>query len=146
MVIGSMLLIGTVLSVFVVFPNLKSSAGSIGQSMHAIEDKGKTLTVEECVAEVVAWHDRCAADNMPMMCLQETPKATAHCLAAVDRTEGCAPYLADNKDAHWAFKACAELGIDKASAKPRRKACTAAWRALDQFCKTGQKGVFWGVK
>jgi len=143
-VIGGALLLGTVLSVFVVYPNLKQSAAAIADEMHTLDRIGADLTVEQCVEHVIDWYQRC--DVMPSMCLQEVPKAVAHCLRAKDRAAECAPYVALPPTSQWTFHRCAEHGIDKSSKRELTKSCTAAWRALDQYCKSGQRGVFWGVK
>jgi len=143
-VIGSALLIGTLLAVFVVYPNMKASAISIGKDLAELSVKGADMTVEECVSHAIDWFEGC--DVMPTMCLQEVPTAVANCLRAKDRAAECEPYLKIPPTSQWTFERCKERGIGKGSAKELTKSCTGAWRALDQYCKTGQKGVFWGVK
>ncbi|PKN59425.1 MAG: hypothetical protein CVU56_00860 [Deltaproteobacteria bacterium HGW-Deltaproteobacteria-14] len=143
-VVGSALFIGTALAVFVVFPNMKESAISIGAEMARIDAQGASMTAEECVEHAIDWFERC--DVMPSMCLQEVPTAVARCLHARDRTEECAPYVDPALSARWTFEKCKGRGIDRGSDRSLTKSCTGAWRALDQYCKTGQKGVFWGVR
>ena len=143
-VIGGALLLGTLLSVFVVYPNLKKSAASIGAKMRELDTLGATMTADQCVEHVIDWFQHC--DVMPAMCLQEVPKAVAHCLRAKDRTSECEPLLALPPTSQWTYHRCADQGIDKRSKKELTKSCTAAWRALDQYCKSGQRGVVWGVK
>ncbi|TNF37500.1 MAG: hypothetical protein EP329_03090 [Deltaproteobacteria bacterium] len=143
-VVGSALLIGTLLAVFVVYPNMKASAISIGQDLAELDTKGASMTAEQCVENAVTWFENC--DVMPSMCLQEVPTSVARCLHAKDRTAECKPYLEMPPRSQWTFERCKERGIEKSSSKELTKSCTAAWRALDQYCKTGQKGVFWGVR
>lgn len=144
LLIGGLVLIGTLLSIFVVFPNLKSSALTIQTKVESLDEAGKSLDTEGCVKNVVTWYAGC--DAMPTMCLQEVPRAMAHCLKAKDRTEECLPYETQQADAHWTFERCETAGFGKDAKSDTRKACTAAWRAVDQFCKTHQKAVIWGVK
>ncbi|MCA9513787.1 MAG: hypothetical protein KC635_02490 [Myxococcales bacterium] len=145
-VIGGLFAIGTFLAVFVVFPNLKSSAMTIQTKIVSLDEAGKGMTAEECVKDVVGWYASC--DAMPSMCLQEVPKAVAHCLKAKDRAAECAPYeKVEVADARWTFERCESIGYGKDTKdSDTRKACTASWRALEQFCKTHQKSVIWGVK
>lgn len=143
-VIGALLFLGTFLATFVVFPNLKRSAAALSEKMRDLDERGKTLNAEECVEHVIGWYREC--DVMASLCLQEVPKAVAHCLRAQDRAASCVAYTDLPPTSQWAYERCEAGGIDKTSEKNLKKACTSAWRALDQWCKTGQKGVIWGVK
>ena len=143
-VIGSALLIGTALAVFVVFPNIRASAVAIGAEIADLDTRGATMTAEQCAEHAIEWFERC--EVMPSMCLQEVPTAVAHCLRARDRTAECKPYTDLPPTSQWTYKKCASRGIVKGSNRELTKSCTSAWRALDQYCKTGQKGVFWGVQ
>lgn len=143
-VVGSALLIGTALAIFVVFPNIRASAISIGGEKTRVAQQGTTMTAEACVEHAIDWFQAC--DVMPSMCLQEVPSLVAICLGSKDRTAECAPYIDPALPAQWTYEKCKGRGIVRGSDRSLTKSCTGAWRALDQFCKTGQKGVFWGVQ
>jgi len=143
-VVGGLLGLAALLAIFLVYPNLKESAAAIQLKLNELDETGRGMTGEECVRDVVGWHETC--DVIATMCLQEVPTAVAHCLAARDRAEECEVLLQVSRTAQWTYQQCAAIGVDKTSSRETRKACTQAWDALYQFCQSGQHGVIWGVK
>jgi hypothetical protein len=137
-IIGSLVFVGCALGVLA-FAMFKDLQASVHDKQDQMEELGKTMTAEECVVDAIAWFNEC--DGTGPMCLQAVPMITYHCLHAKDRTEECEPMLLNPPAARWAFDRCKAQGIDKSSAKPLKKSCTSAYRALDSFCKTDQEGV-----
>ncbi|RMG98037.1 MAG: hypothetical protein D6705_07155 [Deltaproteobacteria bacterium] len=102
-----------------------------------MDAKGPNLDVEGCVDAVLSWHASCSA-NKPL-CDHGVPKIMTHCLAGRDRSEACAKIEGRSARAQWVFDRCAERGTP---CKSRKKCpCADAFRALDSFCRHGQKGV-----
>lgn len=138
-VIGIAMLIGAALGVFVY---LRAADGSvvIAHDFKAMRERGAQLEAEACVEESLAWfNDRC--DAVGKMCIDAVPRMVGECLAARDRSATCAEIGNDLKPSQWAYDRCKALGIDRKSEKPVKESCTLAWRALDSWCKSGQKGV-----
>lgn len=138
-VIGLAMLVGAVLGIFVYF---SAAAGSvaINKDVHAMRDKGLAMTSEECVANTLSWFEH-TCDAVGRMCIDAVPRMVGECLAAKDRSEACVANGNNEKPSQWAYHKCQALGVDKNSKKPVKESCTAAWRAFDSWCKSGQKGV-----
>lgn len=103
-----------------------------------MNEAGKSLDVDGCVSEVIAWHKRCAA-NKPM-CDEGVPKVMTHCLAAADRTADCAKVdLALSVKSQWVLEQCSERGTPCYNKKTCP--CANAFRTIDSFCRHDQKGV-----
>lgn len=110
------------------------------KQVESFGERGKPADGIGCVNLVLDWFKgECEAPGR--ICLDAVPRAMAHCLAAADRTADCAAIGNDQKPSQWAFDRCSERGVDKKSRKPIKESCTMAWRSLDTFCKSGQKGV-----
>lgn len=138
-VIGIAMLVGAALGVFVY---LRAADGSvvIAHDFKAMRERGAQLDANACVEESLAWfNDRC--DAVGKMCIDAVPRMVGECLAAQDRSQACAAIGNDLKPSQWAYDRCKALGIDRKSEKPVKESCTLAWRALDSWCKSGQKGV-----
>lgn len=138
-VIGLAITIGLVMGFIVYF---RASDGSVGIMTwrKTYAERGKTLTATQCVTDVIHWFENdCTAPAR--MCVDAVSYGVADCLAASDRTEECALVGNTMKPSQWAYERCKEVGVDKKSPKPIKESCTMAWRALDTFCKSGQKGV-----
>ena len=106
-------------------------------SLPKLEEAGKSLDTEGCVDAVLEWHNTCDA-NKPL-CDNGVPRALTHCLMADDRTETCEEHGDQPASAKWVFQTCADRGTP---CKNRKKCpCADAYRAIDSFCRHGQKGV-----
>jgi hypothetical protein len=131
--------LGCLIGTYVYFSASRASV-DVWKQVEDFSTKGKTVDGPGCVTSVLDWfNDTCAAPGR--ICLDAVPRAMAHCLAAADRTADCVALGNDQKPSQWAFEKCSERGIDRKSRKPIKESCTMAWRALDTFCKSGQKGV-----
>ncbi|MFO0748798.1 MAG: hypothetical protein U1F43_24505 [Myxococcota bacterium] len=138
-VIGLAIAIGLVMGVVVYF---RASSGSmqITEWRKSYATRGQTMTATACVSDVIHFFEEdCTAPAR--MCLDAVSYGVADCLAARDRAEECKPIGNSMKPAQWAYERCKEVGVDKTSPKAIKESCTTAWRALDTFCKSGQKGV-----
>lgn len=104
------------------------------QKMDAI---GKTVDTEGCITAVLGWHGNCAA-NKPL-CDNGVPMVMTHCLQGRDRASTCESLDLSSAKATWVFKQCEERGTPCFNRKTC--ACASAYRAIDSFCRHGQKGV-----
>lgn len=138
-VIGLSMLVGAVLGIFVYFSAAEGSV-AINHDLHQMRDKGAALSAEECVADTMSWFEH-TCDAVGRMCLDAVPRMVGECLAAKDRSDACVANGNNEKPSQWAYHKCQALGVDKTSKKPVKESCTAAWRAFDSWCKSGQKGV-----
>lgn len=130
---------GSALGVYVYFSATGASA-RVGTELESFFERGKSMSGVGCVNAVLDWfNDECAAPGR--ICLDAVPMAMGNCLVAQDRTADCEALGNDEKSSQWAFERCSERGIDKKTRKPVRESCTFAWRSIDTFCKSGQKGV-----
>ncbi|MGM0577305.1 MAG: hypothetical protein ACQEXJ_16380 [Myxococcota bacterium] len=133
--IGTVFVLAIVLGVLA-FRNYRASERHIQQSMAEFDEMGVRLDADGCVAAVLDWNGRCEA--MKTLCDHAVPMAMEHCLAARDRSEVC-DGLGDTETARaqWTYHKCEEHDVTRAN----KKACTNAYRALIQYCTTGQQGV-----
>ena len=106
-------------------------------SLGEIDTVAPSLDVEGCVTRVLQWHGTCEA-NKPL-CDNGVPQAMTHCLVGADRSSTCAELDLSSAQAQWVFAKC----LDRGTPCKSRKACPCAdaYRALDSFCRHGQKGV-----
>jgi len=139
MVIGGCMVVGAALGVFTLFES-KRGAENVVTAMQKARKAGANVDAETCVALALDWHDR-DCDAPGKMCLDAVPKLVGECLAAKDRTASCVALGNDEKPSQWAYNRCKARGIDRASKKGIKESCTSAWRALDSYCKSNQKGV-----
>lgn len=98
---------------------------------------GKTATVEACIDAVLTWRRRCTADGP--LCHDGIPRMMHHCLAGQDRTAACQGLDLSSASAQWVFRSCRDRGT--ACQKSGKCPCADAYRALDSFCRHGQRGV-----
>ncbi len=138
-VIGSCMVVGAALGVFTLFES-KRGAETVVLAMENARKAGAQVDAEACVSLALDWHDR-DCDAPGKMCLDAVPKLVGECLAAKDRSEACVRLGNDEKPSQWAYNHCKARGIDRESKKGIKESCTAAWRALDSYCKSNQKGV-----
>lgn len=138
-IIISTMVLGAGLGALVYF---RASAGSleIGHELKAIRAQGVNLEAEACVGASLDWYQT-ACDAPGKMCIDAVPRLVGECLAAKDRTDACVRLGNAMKPSQWAYEHCKERGIDRSSKRPLKESCTQAWRALDSYCKSGQKGV-----
>lgn len=138
-VVGSCMVVGAVLGVLnlVIAVN---SADEITRKTEEMRKRGAVISGFECVTETLDWHDN-TCDAVAKMCIDSVPRIVAECLAAQDRTALCAEIGNDEKPSQWAYNKCKARGVDRKSKKGIKESCTQAWRALDSWCKSGQKGV-----
>lgn len=134
-VIATVLSLATVLGV-VAFWRFTESSKYIHKSLAEFDARGAVLDADACVGEVLAWNARCEA--MKSMCDQAVPMTMEHCLAARERKEVCAELPQDAAPrAQWTYERCAAHGVTQSN----KKICTSAYRAIVQYCNTGERGV-----
>ncbi|MCB9728671.1 MAG: hypothetical protein H6744_16530 [Deltaproteobacteria bacterium] len=127
--------LATVLGV-VAYWRYSVSSRFIHESLAQFDARGASLDADACVGEVLAWNARCEA--MKSMCDQAVPMTMEHCLAARERKEACAALPVEEAPrAQWTFERCAAQGVTRRN----KNVCTDAYRALVQFCRTGERGV-----
>ena len=115
------------------------SENYFAQSLADMDRRGPTLDVEGCIDAVLDWHGRCEA-NKPL-CDNGVPQVMTHCLIAQDRTQACEELMAAeaSASAQWVYLTCYER--DTPCRSKKHCPCADAYRALDSFCRHGQKGV-----
>lgn len=138
-VVAACIFVGSGLGVYVYFDASRATI-EVSRELDGWLARGKSLEADACVGGVLDWFDgTCRAPGR--ICLDAVPRAVGNCLAGADRTARCAELGPDQKSSQWAFEQCQSRGVDRSSPKPVRESCTLAWRALDTYCKSGQKGV-----
>jgi len=138
-VIGACMVIGAVLGATTYFRAAKGAEG-VGDKMREMRERGAVMTGPECVADTLDWHDK-TCDAPGRMCIDAVPRVVGECLAGQDRSALCVEIGNTEKPSQWAYNKCKNRGIDRKSKKGIKESCTQAWRALDSWCKSGQKGV-----
>lgn len=160
LVFGLCAAVSILLGVFVYWRYAQSEA-YVAEGMKAMQERGAALSVDECIAETVTWHDACDQnDTNAAVCLQGVKLVMFHCLHARDRTETCELYLDPESAVHqptaamqerarnpekasaqgnWVYGRCEERGYS--CINKRECACAEAYRAVDSFCRTGQDAV-----
>ena len=134
--IGSIMVLAIVLGV-VAYWRFTLSQQHIRANFHRLDKHGATLDAEGCVTAVLDWHDHC--DAIDTLCDHAVPMAMEHCLRASDRSKDCAA-LGETARDQWTYEKCKARGIIKGRSSVVN-ACTDAYRALAQFCRSGQEGV-----
>lgn len=107
---------------------------------HAIahfDERGKSLDVDGCVAEVLEWHRTCEANKA--LCDNGVVRIMTHCLTAADRSATCSEVELGSAKAQWVFAKCQDRGTPCADRK--KCACADAYRTIDSFCRHEQRGV-----
>lgn len=114
--------------------------------LHTVFDelraKGASLDVEECVTEVLAWHNT-GCEAMQSLCDHSVPMALEHCLSAQDRAGYCDALQIDESSGKWTYDMCKKRGVspDHGARRRQMKACGNAYGAIESFCAYDQKGV-----
>lgn len=107
------------------------------ETLTAMDRIGPAVDTEGCVTAALDWYGRCEA-NKPL-CDNGVVRVITHCLHASDRGEYCDGLDLSSSKAQWVFGKCEERGTPCASRK--KCACADAYRAIDSFCRYGQRGV-----
>lgn len=113
------------------------SENAFAEAQREMDRVGPSLDTEGCVTAVLEWHGRCAA-NKPM-CDDGVPRVMTHCLIGADRSDDCEQLDLSSSKAQWVFERCEDRGTPCTNRKTC--ACANAYRAVDSFCRHGQKGV-----
>ncbi|MFV8753060.1 hypothetical protein ACNOYE_21135 [Nannocystaceae bacterium ST9] len=159
-VFGVLASLSVLLGVFSYWRYAQSEA-YVAKGIETMQARGGELEVDECVGEVVAWHDACDQnDTNAAVCLQGVKVLMFHCLHAQDRTQTCELYLDPESGVHeategmrerarnpekagesgnWVYARCEERAMT--CTIKRECACAEAYRAIDSFCRTGQDAV-----
>ena len=134
-VIGGLLLGSTIVSIIAYVQFTRSETGIL-KDLEAIHQKGATIAVDACVAEVIDWHaHKCQA--MSELCDRSVGRMMEQCLAARDRSDYCATIdPSEFATPNFGHADC------EARAKNNRKAkkqCGTAYRAIAYYCGEVQK-------
>ncbi len=106
------------------------------KTLAEIREKGKSLTYEQCVQEILDWAPHCAA--MKSLCDASAPRLMEGCLSARDRAQECASLGDSTRDTHFGFKECKARNLSRSLGKT----CGNAYRAMDTHCHivVGKRG------
>jgi len=137
LVLGGMAILVVVLG-FAAYWRYTVSENYFAESLAEMDHQGTQLDTEGCIDAVLEWHGRCEA-NKPL-CDNGIPQVMTHCLIAQDRTKACEQIdTTASASAKWVYNSCFERQSPCRSKK--HCPCADAYRALDSFCRHGQKGV-----
>ncbi len=95
-----------------------------------IQQRGKALTPEQCIDEVIGWTHRCEA--MKSLCEASIPRMTELCLAAADRRDYCASLGQAVRSTEFGVPECRARGAIKREAK---KVCALCYRGVATHCE-----------
>ncbi len=138
-VIGACCVIGGALGAITYF-RAANGAEHVGEKLREMRVRGSVVDGFTCIDETLKWHDT-VCDAPGRMCIDAVPRVVGECLAGQDRATLCQEIGNNDKPSQWAYNKCKARGIDRKSKKGIKESCTQAWRALDSWCKSGQKGV-----
>ncbi|MGB1016254.1 MAG: hypothetical protein ACPG4T_19110 [Nannocystaceae bacterium] len=128
------------------------SENQIRQALSTFDQSGGSMDVEQCIDAVITWHDDTCDANL-VLCDHAIPMAMVHCLEGQDRKQYCdgldrtGSFIDDegNEVSHdvasgqWVYYSCLRRGSE---CKKRKKCpCADAYRAIDSFCRSEQRGV-----
>jgi len=135
-VLGSIAVLSVVLGVFAYWRYVVSER-HFARTVVEMDEQGKRLDVDGCIAAVLAWHKRCEANKS--LCDQGVPRVMMHCLRGQDRKNDCSELDVSAATAQWVFNRCKDRGTPCANRKSCP--CADAYRALDSFCRYDQEGI-----
>lgn len=137
LVLGSMAVVVIVLGV-AAYWRYTVSENHFAATLADMDRRGGQLDAEGCIDAVLEWHAVCEA-NKPL-CDNGVPQVLTHCLIARDRTDACEQIdTTASASAKWVYLTCYER--DTPCRNKKHCPCADAYRALDSFCRHGQKGV-----
>ena len=112
----------------------------VQQGIEHMKAEGLGLDIEGCIDEAIEWHKGCEVnDANQAVCNHAVKIEMYHCLKAKPRDEGCERFANPPNEGKWVWAACEERG--NRCVNKRECACAEAFRAIDSFCRTGQKAV-----
>ena len=139
-VIGALLL-GSVLIGVISYVQFMRSETLLHKDFEAMRGRGAELAVEQCVDEVLVWHQTCGA--MGVLCDKSVGRMMEMCLDGRDRSNYCTTL--DLTDAHtsgYGYKECEERGMHAGKQKrKKKKVCGTAYRAVAYHCEQIQKKI-----
>ena len=135
-VLSGIFALATLMGVLAFFKYVKTET-SVKQGRVFLQERGKSLDLHGCVAELLAWSAGC--EGIKSVCDASAPILMESCLKSQDRTEECVQKKTLRMDSTFGYRDCAAISKTKAA----RKVCGNAYRAFDSYCKTriivGQK-------
>lgn len=96
--------------------------------LEQMAQRGRSLSVEQCVDATVEWAGSCRA--MKSLCDATGPQLMRTCLAARDRSEYCDSLGDRARETRFGFKECKARKVTRKT----KKACAAAYRAIASHC------------
>lgn len=129
--VALMLSLATVLAVIASF-RFGASERYLTEAHARFAERGRELTVDECVVEVLAWRTECEA--MKSLCDSNVERMMDACLSGQDRSAYCAEAGEALGDSHFAAAACTAHEVDRKKREPW-KFCGMAYRAIDLHCR-----------
>lgn len=136
-VVGLLLAIATVLAIFASY-RFSASERYLTGVHEAFVQRGQTLSVDQCVDEVLDWRSQCEA--MKSLCDSNVERMMDACLNGQDRSAWCGDAGDAFGDSHFAATACSAHGIDRSDRGPW-KFCGMAYRSIDMHCRTLRKRI-----
>ena len=111
------------------FYNYKVANRVLRVDLASFEARGRDLSFEQCIDQVVSWVPQCAA--MKSLCEAYSGGIMEACLKGRSRKMECVS-IADRPDvSHFGYKECEARHLDRAL----NKVCANAYKALDIHCK-----------
>lgn len=104
------------------------------QSLDSMQVRGKELTFEQCVDEILEWVPKCVA--MKKLCETSVPRVMDFCLAGRNRATECKQLGLSSTDAHFGFKECQAKQLGRS----QNKNCGNAYRTMDSHCRRISRG------
>ena len=139
-VIG-LLLLGSVLIGVVSYIQFMRSEELLHKDFGQMRTRGAQLAVEQCVDEVLTWHQTCGA--MGVLCDKSVGRMMEMCLDGRDRSSYCATVdLTDAQTSGYGYLECKDRGMHEGQQRRRKKkVCGTAYRAVAYHCEQIQKKV-----
>jgi hypothetical protein len=130
LVIGGLILCSTVIAI-IAYGKFVDSEKNLHQDFEEMRAKGETLTISECVDEVLVWRHSC--DAMVFLCDRSIGRMMEMCMDGQDRSAYCAAM--DTKEmtrTTFGYAECKAKGAHKN--RQTKKQCGTTWRAVAAWC------------
>ena len=114
---------------FYAFYNFKLANRVLRNELVSTESRGKDLSFEQCIDQVVAWVPQCEA--MKSLCEAYSGGIMDACLRGRDRKQECVSIADRPTVSQFGYKECQARELGRALTK----ACANAYKALDIHCK-----------
>lgn len=131
-VIGALFVLSTFMAVFLAWRYRTSEKHLMDATDHFVE-LGATASVEECLVDVLDWHDGCEA--MAGLCDESVSRLMGACLSAQDRQSYCETVDGETADRRFGAQDCRNRDLNRGG----RAACGSAYEAIHVHCSQRQE-------